>query len=201
MRLPLGLAGLLLLAGLLGASPPASPEAGMVCGLAVPRAVQNDGESRGDAADAPAHAVRIAEDNYTWGFLDVEAQTGMSDLDDWYVASVPGGARVVNVSVVARVDYVVPPPLPALYPLPFHVQAWRGGELVVNALNGQGNVSVPSDAPATWLLHVFVAPVAGAPPLCLETHAPVGGLGMLPQEAQDYGVYFGCNPLCFYAAG
>jgi hypothetical protein len=46
-------------------------------------------------------------------------------------------------------------------------------------------------------MHAYPAPLAEAPATCAGGMAPPVQAALLPRQAMDYGLYVGCNPLCF----
>jgi hypothetical protein len=105
----------------------------------------------------------------------------------------------VSFGIVARPWYTIglPPEVPYPYPpLPgYYLEAWKPGATTsIPASSLGGNVTLPNEEAGTWLFHAYVTPFAAAPVCAAPAELP--STGLIPEEAQDYGVYFVCDPVC-----
>lgn len=165
--------------------------------------VQDDAGSGGDAADcrAGAYVLPVGQE-YSWGFLDPAGAPGAGDLDDWFAQDLTlafGSGSYVMVNVSSVFPPVHPSPLPqtSVSHLPYALEAYAPGATSPTArvTSCGGGVWLPP-VPGTWHFRVTqLGPLEAEP--CTGPYLP-GSPPASPLLA-DYGVYRGCNPLCFTA--
>lgn len=157
------------------------------------RWLQNDAGSHRDAGDTPGDALPLWVEGYAWSFLDLPAPAGPVDRDDWYVVDVPAGEREVLFGIIIAQQALLPAEVPYLPAPSYYLDVYPPGGPLTGMSSASGNVSFASHGAGRWLAHAYVQPPAPTPPCAGQA----GSLAELPQEAQDYGVYFGCKPFCW----
>lgn len=181
-------------------APPAASGDPALCGaLAAPRALQDDGGSGQDAGDERAWAVALRTDGYVWGSLEPPGQYGAADLSDWYFAHVPPGERRVTVGAFMYDHSLGTAALSEALsgtPLAFRLEVWEPGAAEPRHWLANGtNLTLPSTTGGTWYILIYIPPLAGQA-LCASAPPPPGS-GVMRRETQAYGMYFGCDPICF----
>ncbi|HEV8361393.1 MAG TPA: hypothetical protein VGR28_13165 [Candidatus Thermoplasmatota archaeon] len=192
--LPLGLAALAIAASV------ALPMgiAGVACPAADPlKLVQNDAGSGRDAGDTPAGAVPVGADGWQWGFVEGPApalESGLEDLHDWFYADVPPGPHDVTTRVVAQVNHDFFNDANQVVLL-FWLEVFHEGEAspFYEAAVWYPPFTFQADGERV-LLHVYFVPLL-IQPLCQGQEAGPA-VAPLPPEAQTYGAFFACAPLC-----
>jgi hypothetical protein len=188
----------LLVAGAFAALPMGPVHAADCGGLPSTRSVQDDAGLGHDAPDVAADVPLLQGEGYAWGFLDPPARAANLDLDDWYAAQVPWDGHEVIVGVIIAAQASLPPEVPYLPEPAVYLDVWAPGAThPVTGFSGGGNLTFLGAPAGLWTFHVYEQPLAELAPCAA---ADAASLAQLPQQAQDYGVYFGCKPVCLPGA-
>lgn len=156
------------------------------------RGTQDDAESGGDAPDLAQKPLLLQREGYFWATLDLAGHDG-ADHDDWYAVKLPGSGAEVMVNVTSNYTAL---PMGG----DFGIEVYAPGAqtpFAVSDAHGK-TITFVDDVPGgLWRIHVTTTPYVGAPSACQGSGVGGTPTGLAARPAQNHGIYFGCNPVCF----
>ena len=167
-------------------------------GVAASAPLQDDAGSGFDAGDAPEEAIELPGHDEYQAFLDPLYRDGR-DAEDWYALDIPLLGRGIRFSVSEAYRTVDAPDVA------FRMDVFAPGADAPSftTTSRSGPIDLDAYDAGRWLVRVTVVDPPHAAYVCGTGEPLVGGTGArgaTSEAISNHVVYFGCDPVCTWAA-